>query len=541
MASLFLPSLYSLPPLVSGIVTFFLGLFILVKRPASPINRAFALVNASATIWLLGFAVLYSTKDPSTAKIVIKLLYTGVIFIPITFFHFTKRLTTTLPNRRSIRLNYAFGFIFELFLLFSDNQFVGLQTYYWGYQTKAGPINSFFLAYFHAIFLYCLITLFKYIKNPGTSYIEKMRAKYVFASFLIALLGAFDWLPVYGIAYYPLGPFFLIFFTLTTSYTILKYKLFDLNIIIRRSFIYSALIFAITSIYLAIILIGEYFFRTFFGYASLITAIVASSIIALAFNPLRAKIQTIVDLYFFKIDPEKLAIENSRLKAAVQDQERMRAVATLAAGMAHEIKNPLTAIKTFTEHLPAHVADEAFIQKFTKIVGSEVGKIDTIVGQLLEFSRPSSPQLEKMDIIQTIESTLALLDAEFVKHRVQIIKQFGSPSAWINGDRKQLQQVFLNLFLNSVQAMPGGGSLTITAHSESDDHFSVQISDTGHGISAEALPHIFDPFFTTKESGTGLGLAITHGILKEHNCKISVKSQSGIGTSFVIVFNGLGA
>ncbi len=332
----------------------------------------------------------------------------------------------------------------------------------------------------------------------------------------------------------PIGNPAVTFFLISVFYLIFKHDIFELNIALRRTFVYAVLTLFITLVYMLFILISEKLFQSYLGYNSFFTTLLAALTIALLFNPLRSFIARLLDKYFFGKNIEELSTENILMRSELEKQDRMKAVATLAAGMAHEIKNPLTAIKTFTEHLPQRSSDPQFVEKFTKVVGAEVEKINSIVKQLLDFSKPSPLQLEKLSINQIIEETLELLNAEFLKHQIQVNKQLGTNLPLINGDKKQLKQAFLNIFLNSIQAMPNGGILTISTSLSSDLRLLTSVTDTGCGISKEQLPHIFDPFFTTKESGTGLGLSIVHGIIKEHGGKIEVLSKANEWTEIKI-------
>jgi two-component system sensor histidine kinase HydH len=206
----------------------------------------------------------------------------------------------------------------------------------------------------------------------------------------------------------------------------------------------------------------------------------------------------------------------------------MKAVATLAAGLAHEIKNPLASIRTFTEYLDSRYDDAEFRLKFQKIVGGEVERINLIVQQLLEFAKPVPPKLRPLEIPTLVDETLEFLSGDLVERHVEVNRRYGT-TACILGDPQQLKQVFLNLFLNSLQAMNGHGRLEIRTTIEGSD-LAVSIADSGAGIAPKDLPHIFEPFYTTKETGTGLGLAVVQGIVKEHGGRITVESQPGRGT-----------
>lgn len=220
--------------------------------------------------------------------------------------------------------------------------------------------------------------------------------------------------------------------------------------------------------------------------------------------------------------------------------ERLKAVSTLAAGMAHEIKNPLTAIKTFTEYLREKKDDPEFIDKFERIVGTEVDKINNIVHQLLDFAKPAPLKLETANINNILDDTLSLLSNDIIKHNIRLIKEY-SPLPDMQADPNQLKQAFLNIILNAIEAMSSGGELSVgtqTVVSGQVSRVQVIIKDTGAGIPQKDLPHIFDPFYSTKDKGTGLGLSITYEIIKKHSGSISVESEAGKGTEVKIEFRG---
>ncbi|NQU19406.1 hypothetical protein HQ550_04575 [bacterium] len=224
--------------------------------------------------------------------------------------------------------------------------------------------------------------------------------------------------------------------------------------------------------------------------------------------------------------------------------EKLKAVATFASGMAHEIKNPLTAIKTFAEYLPQKTEDKEFLGKFSKIVGSEVEKIDNLVHQLLDFSKPAPLQLKKADIHKLVDETLELLNNQFIRHNIKVNKNYSDFEMIAVIDRNQMKQVSLNLFINAIEAMSNGGTLTVSTELVNSGEIRdnsckkrfvrICVQDTGCGISEKDLPHIFEPFYSTKEKGSGLGLSIVYNIIKEHKGSIKAESRINKGTKFVI-------
>ena len=239
------------------------------------------------------------------------------------------------------------------------------------------------------------------------------------------------------------------------------------------------------------------------------------------------------------------------LEFQVRRHDRLASIGTLSAGMAHEIKNPLVSIKTFTELLPERYEDPDFRDQFSALVGVEVQRIDRIVNQLLRFARPAKAELEPMALHDALDHSLSLVHQQLVKGDIQLTKCYDAPTDRILGDADLLQQAFLNFIMNAIDAMDGGGQLRVGTHVEEihpekadpwgeetsvKSHIHLTIEDTGGGIPEHHLAQVFDPFFTTKSSGTGLGLAVAHGILDEHSATVKVHNQPGKGAVFHLVF-----
>jgi len=239
-----------------------------------------------------------------------------------------------------------------------------------------------------------------------------------------------------------------------------------------------------------------------------------------------------------------IALENARSYAELRkvnehlrlahermiNQERLAAAGQFATGMAHEIKNPLSAIKTFAEYLPEKYQDHQFREKFSRIVQSEIDRINTIVRELLEFAKPAPPQLQPVHLSQVLDETLTLFSNRILKQGVELHRAFHENGLTIQADPKQLKQVMLNLLLNSLEAMENGGRLDIET-AERGDYLVLKVTDNGCGISDEHQRRLFDPFFTTKERGMGLGLAVVKGIIERHGGKIFLSSRLGQGTT----------
>jgi two-component system, sporulation sensor kinase E len=233
----------------------------------------------------------------------------------------------------------------------------------------------------------------------------------------------------------------------------------------------------------------------------------------------------------------------SKIKALEEEKRRIERLASIGAfmsGIAHEIKNPLVAIKTLAELLPEQYDDEEFRDTFTKVTLNEVDRIDTLVRRLRSLSSGSTVPLHPISVITPLEETLSLVSGELTRRHITMVRNYEPSVPPIMGDHDQLKQVFVNLCLNSVEAMGESGTLMVTVASQGTpdgqpNQVSIQIADTGPGIPAEHLATIFDPFFTLKDEGTGLGLAICRGIIDYHRGSIGAANSSvGSGAIFTV-------
>lgn len=214
--------------------------------------------------------------------------------------------------------------------------------------------------------------------------------------------------------------------------------------------------------------------------------------------------------------------------------EKLAAIGQFAAGFAHEIRNPLTSINLLIQSMKERLPEDGTYREDLNVIEEEILRINEIVDQFLRFSKPSQPLLEETEVISILEEVLQLLKLQIEKQKVIVKKEFTAlPSIVI--DKEQIKQVFLNLILNAIQAMPDGGELKLEAKLSEDGRFvKLKFKDTGVGISREDLGKLFDPFYTTKENGVGLGLSIVHRIMDQHKGRIEVESMPGEGTLFTI-------
>ena len=221
--------------------------------------------------------------------------------------------------------------------------------------------------------------------------------------------------------------------------------------------------------------------------------------------------------------------------------EKLAALGKLSAGIAHEIRNPLTSIKILIHSLADEMATEASREKDLAVIEAAIGQVNNIIKQFLDFARPRPPSPEPMDVRAVLEETLALLVYEMDAQRVSLERNYGPDLPPVPMDREQMKQVFLNLLLNAIQAMEGGGSVRIHTRlkpqgADGKSRFAeIAIRDTGPGMPPEIRDKIFEPFFSTKEEGIGLGLPIAQRIVEEHGGEIRVESRPGEGTTFTVL------
>ena len=253
--------------------------------------------------------------------------------------------------------------------------------------------------------------------------------------------------------------------------------------------------------------------------------------LAHAFNDMTAQLARVRDL-------------EERLRRA----DRLAALGTMAAGIAHDIRNPLTSILIFSQLMSLHHDDPDVRQKFDRVVPRELERVQGVIEDMMELARPAALNLEPTNLNEVLTQALELYEEQAATQGVKVAREFDPDLPFCNADRKRLHRCISNLLANAIQAMAKGGDLAVhtslvsdvpaaaspSAGAPPDAMIRVTIADTGQGIQPDRLSSIFDPFYTTKEKGLGLGMAITHRIVEDHTGTIDVQSQVGLGTTFTI-------
>ena len=262
------------------------------------------------------------------------------------------------------------------------------------------------------------------------------------------------------------------------------------------------------------------------------------SSLASEFNQMCERLE---DLYgrLVKEQQDRLSLERG-----LRESDKLASVGQLAAGLAHEIGTPLNIIGGRAEFLLRRPRSEEELSQNLQIIRSQIDRITGIVRQLLEFSRRREPAFRSLEMLPLLKKVIGLLEHKILDRGVHVKIQITETLPAIQADPDQLQQVFINLFLNSLQALQSGGTIKISAsmvpagsrNGAGNDRLSIEFEDNGGGIPAEHLSQVFDPFFTTKDvgEGTGLGLSVSYGIIKDHGGEIRVESQPGRFTRFTI-------
>ncbi|MFO7461542.1 MAG: ATP-binding protein [Desulfatiglandales bacterium] len=228
--------------------------------------------------------------------------------------------------------------------------------------------------------------------------------------------------------------------------------------------------------------------------------------------------------------------EVQTLKKEIETSRRLASLGRLAAGIAHEIRNPLSSIKGFATYFRERYKDNQDDRNTADTMITEVDRLNRVISQLLDFARPVSLHKKRIPVQALIQHSLKMIERQASSGSVATRADFASSLGDIEVDFDQITQVLLNLYLNALDAMDQGGALSVSCKKKAGDQWlRISVTDTGAGIDREHLEHVFDPYFTTKQTGTGLGLAIVHKIVQAHGGEVKVDSEPGRGTTVTVI------
>lgn len=268
-------------------------------------------------------------------------------------------------------------------------------------------------------------------------------------------------------------------------------------------------------------------------------AILTCSLVAVQLNLLERQLAAYRDISILNEELNKHIVQLESTQRQLIQSEKLNAIGQLAASVAHEINNPLAGVLVYAKLISKKLTDDNFDKEETLTnlnkIEMAVNHCSRIIRSLLDFSRQTEPMLQPLILNSVIDDVLSLAGHQAEMNRVEIERKEDSQLPAVMADAGQLRQVFVNLAVNAIQAMPEGGKLFITSAFD-DNYISIGFRDTGKGIDSENMDKIFTPFFTTKQevSGVGLGLAVSYGIIERHNGNIEVQSEPGKGSTFTV-------
>lgn len=573
---------FAIGSLISGIVCLELGIFALYRNPKGAVHRIFFLFGLSLCVWSFSEFIYRTIPNRETARIWANVQAIGWCFMGPLFVHFMlifSERTKVLKNKL-IYLIYLPAVIFLYLpytteLIFSHE---GIKMY-WGYSFPPGDFAWIYMLYYLTCFLSGLYFDFRFWQRT-TLERKKKQAQIIFMSVMVALtVGTITSiiLPLKNILVPEMGATFTMVPAAGVAYAMTKYKL----MIVTPAVVPDSLslvdpegnMVAINPATEKLLgynedeLIGKpagILFEeevSIFKGTRLKKLIEEGSVrnydmkyktkkgevipVSFSGSVMRDKGGEIVGIVGIARDMRDI----KRLEAQVVQSGKMAAIGQFAAGVAHEIRNPLTAITMNTAFLLDELKDNGNALKKLKTIEKEADRSSEIVRSLLAFSRPSKEENVLADINSLIEETLVPFKHQISLANVEIIREFASDLPKLAINTGEMSQVFLNLINNAVEAMPDGGKLFIKTCTQKiaekgrrgtdilklgQDIVSIEFKDTGKGISEGGMKRLFTPFYTTKETGkgVGLGLFISHGIIEKHRGEIEVESKVGNGTTF---------
>ncbi len=530
------PSLFTLTSLLCGLFSFGLAIFAGITGK-SKAQKLFAAFNSAVALWGFGNFLAGISKTPETALLSWRVAYFGGFFISTFFYHLVLDFFE-IKNKNILWFAYLHSIIFSALMAIHPIYFLSKIRMAFGV-----PYNIVTPWMAVAIWIFLILVglsyreLLLYLQAPKNE--NKTQAKYFIFGFSFGFFGGMTTLlPPFGVdIIYPIGNLGVAIYVVILLYAIFRHQILDIRIVIQRTATYTVLILLISIAYILIVFaVHRFILVEKMVHANLFSNVVLILLIALFLKPLEAFLRRYVDKKFFKGTIQEISAQKDKLESELERRERLKSVGILAAGMAHEIKNPITSIKTFTEYLPTKYDDPEFREKFIRIVSDETERISGIVKDLLEFSKPSEPNKQSCGLNQILSDVTDLLGGGIFKKGIELQMSFVSNLPRVYVDPSQAKQVFLNILMNAMDAMTGERRVLRIETGVAGKHVFVAVEDTGCGMSGETSKHLFDPFFTNKATGTGLGMAITHSLIEKNGGTIHVSSDIGKGSRFVVQF-----
>lgn len=423
--------LYALTCFATFVLAFLLAVFVLWKNPRHSAGRMWAVMCLLVAGWAGWNTVSLLSSTPEDSIKYLRISDAFALFIPVTFLHFAMRFAGRMHPRA---LKTAYLVTALLATTVGTPWFIQAGQKKFGiWFEQGGPAFVAFATLFVLLPAYGLKLLWQEARESEGTW--KAQLLCLVAACGLGFGGGFMWfLPALGINIPPLGAHVIALYCVIIMYAIVRYRFLDIQVVIRRSLVYSLLVTLLTVGYFGLVYGLERILKTTLGYSSAWVSLAAFALMALTFQPLKTVIQRIVDQLIFQAPQEEIAKRMERLEEQALQTEKFKAVSTLAAGMAHEIKNPLTAIQTFAGFIPEKHKDPEFAKKLQEVLTAEAKRIQELVQDLLTFAKPKTPQLKPVDLAPLIASTLTLLSSDLSKQRVQWVVDCQHNGAPIHAD-----------------------------------------------------------------------------------------------------------
>ncbi|HET8654184.1 MAG TPA: ATP-binding protein [Longimicrobiaceae bacterium] len=574
----------SVPSLVTTAAMLALGLVVVVRERASRESLGFGLIALTVVGWQFCFGLMYASARTDVALWWARSAYLGISLIPPAIYDFTVHVLRAADRRRPVAwLCWAAGLGFAVAIVPGNALLVGLYHYPWGVYPHFGWFGVPYLLYFALVLVLSLREYAIELRatEPGPSRSRTLR---LLASFMIAYFAVADYAPAFGIRLYPAGYIFVLVFLGLTAWTIGRYRLVDLT----ASFAAEQILATTADLLIVVdagglIRIANGATGAVLGFAE--GALIGAPVETLAPPGAGARLREVLDRPVVRDEEQQLrrrtgelvdvSVSASHLLGAddrsvgvvivardIRDRKRaeralrereeelrqaqkMEAIGRLAGGVAHDFNNLLTVISGQAQLLRDEPGDADEALTSLEEILQAADRASGLTRQLLAFSRRQvlEPRvLELNAVVSGVERMLRRLIGEDVQLSVSLAPEAGR----VEADPGQLEQVLMNLSVNARDAMPGGGTLTLTtaaavvgdgADGLAPGRYAVlHVRDTGGGMTPETISHIFEPFFTTKEQGkgTGLGLSTVYGIVKQSGGAVRVDSELGRGTTFEV-------
>lgn len=526
-------TLFAAVSLLVSLFCFILSL-IIFKYAYLHLHRIWALFNLGVCSWSLGLFLVGISRSSDEAVMSWRYAYGTGAFVIAGFYHFMYILCG-LKDKSVLQLIHALAIVFSLIIFFSP-RFINTQNiiliHNEIYYHQATLLYSIFMGYLTSVVGLAFAELIRYLRGREGN--KRTQAIYLFIGFSVGWAGGFTtFMPAYGVSLYPAWHLSVCFYTLLLTYAVFKHQVLDIRIALTRLMIF---------VFVYTLVLGIPFILAFGWQAELIGLLGQNWwIIPLVTATILATVGPYAYIFIQRKSESRLLEEVNKAKQRLYHVEKLAYIGQLASSIVHEIRNPLTSIKTFVHYLPEKVRaqDSVFLEKFEAIIPNEINRLEKIVQQLLNLARPRVLNKQRIRLSGVMDITLELLKEKIHLRGVQIERNYLAENDTLSADKDQIQQVLLNLVLNALDAMKNGGYLTIKLWQEIKEdsnncHLMLSVKDTGCGMSPNDLKNIFVPFHTTKKDGVGLGLIITQEIINLHEGEVKVVSEIGRGTEFII-------